>query len=203
MTPHNSFNPRRASLDELPAVVDVLSRAFFADRIYVWMVPDDEQRRRSAHSFFALLVEAFWLHGEIHVAGAGKGAALWLPPAASLVSDDNAEGFTDSLLETTGDEASAARMAEVFVALDAYHPTEPCWYLNFMGADPAAHGQGIGSAILESVLGQADHDGMPAYLEASCPENLKLYERHGFVTMDELTVSDCPALYPMWRRPAS
>jgi hypothetical protein len=42
---------------------------------------------------------------------------------------------------------------------------------------------------------------MPAYLEASSPQNRKLYERHGYETMGELIVSDSPALYPMWRLP--
>lgn len=191
----------RATRDDLPAVVEVLSGAFFADRIFRWIVPDDEQRRRCAYLFYGLLVEAFWLHGEIRVTGAGKGAALWLPPAVSLVPPADAEAFTGSLVATAGDAASVARMSEVFVALDANHPAEPCWYLNFMGIDPAAQGQGLGSALLASVLEQADRDGMPAYLEASSLESRKLYERHGYVTMGELIVSDCPAFYPMWRLP--
>ena len=70
-----------------------------------------------------------------------------------------------------------------------------------MAVDPTAQGQGIGSALLAAVLERADRDGFPAYLEASCPENQRLYERHGFVTVGELNVSDCPALYPMWRPP--
>lgn len=56
--------------------------------------------------------------------------------------------------------------------------------------------------MLTVVLERADRDGFPAYLEASCPENQRLYERHGFVTVGELNVSDCPAIYPMWRSPA-
>lgn len=38
-----------------------------------------------------------------------------------------------------------------------------------------------------------------AYLEASCHENRRLYARHGFQTMRELTVANCPVLYAMWR----
>jgi GNAT superfamily N-acetyltransferase len=71
-----------------------------------------------------------------------------------------------------------------------------------MGVDPAAQGHGIGSAMLAAVLERADREGFPAYLEASCPENQRLYERHGFITVDELNVSDCPAICPIWRSPA-
>ncbi|ORA40148.1 hypothetical protein BST13_01330 [Mycobacterium aquaticum] len=179
----------------------VLSEAFFADRIFRWIIPDDEQRRRCGYLFYEVLVEAFWRNGEIWVAGAGKGAALWLPPGVSLVPPADAETLAARLLATTGGAESTARMAELFAALDAHHPTEPCWYLNFMGIDPAAQGQGLGSALLASALGQADQEGMPAYLEASSPQNRKLYERHGYETMGELIVSDSPALYPMWRLP--
>jgi hypothetical protein len=45
-------------------------------------------------------------------------------------------------------------------------------------------------------------EGSPAYLEATSRRNRALYERHGFVTIGELTVADCPPLYAMWRPPA-
>jgi hypothetical protein len=41
VTSRESIEVRHASHDKLPAVVAVLSRAFFTDRIYCWMVPDD------------------------------------------------------------------------------------------------------------------------------------------------------------------
>lgn len=202
MTTRDSIDARHASRDELPAVVAVLSRAFFGDRIYRWMVPDDAQRRHSARAFYSRFVDACWPHGEVHVAGSGLGAALWLPPGVELVSDEDAEAFGRSLLDSAGDAASSARMGQVLGAVDQHHPPEPCWYLAFMGVDPGAQDQGIGSAMLTTVLERADYDGSPAYLEASCPENQRLYERHGFVTVGELNISDCPAMYPMWRSPA-
>ena len=202
MASRDSMEARHASHDELPAVVAVLSRAFFSDRIYRWTVLDDAQRRRSARAFYSRFVDACWPHGEVHVAGTGIGAALWMPPGVPLVSDEDADAFSRSLLETAGDAASAARMRKVLDVVDEHHPPEPCWYLAFMGVDPAAQGQGIGSAMLTAVLERADRDGLPAYLEASCPENQRLYERHGFVTVGELNVADCPAIYAMWRSPA-
>ncbi len=52
------------------------------------------------------------------------------------------------------------------------------------------------------MLARADREGSPAYLEATSRRNRALYERHGFVTIGELTVADCPPLYAMWRPPA-
>jgi GNAT superfamily N-acetyltransferase len=191
----------RASANERSNVVSVLCRAFFDDRIYRWLVPNDAQRRRSAAIFYSRFVDACWPHGEVYTACGGVGAALWVPPGMNLVADEEAEAFLRDLLESAGDEAASARSAQLFEMLDEHHPEEPCWYLAFMGVDPKAQGQGIGSGLLAAVLSAADRDQAPAYLEASCPENRQLYERHGFRMVRELTVADSPAIYAMWRSP--
>ena len=202
MTTLNAETAHPATDGERSGVVAALCAAFVDDRIYRWMVPDDEQRRGSAAKFYSRFVGACWPHGGVYAAGDGQGAALWLPPGAQLAGDDDAERFVGDLLATCPDEASSQRQAQVFEMLDDNHPTEAHWYLAFMGVHPSGQGRGIGGALLKAVLAQADRDGMPAYLEASCPDNQRLYERHGFQTMRELTVADCPAIYAMWRRPA-
>jgi GNAT superfamily N-acetyltransferase len=203
MTAPDVTDARPAADEERPQVITTLCRAFFDDRIYRWMVPDDDQRRRSAATFYTRFVGACWPHGQVYAGGAGKGAALWVPPSAELVGEHEAEAFTHDLLESAGDDACSARTAQVFALLDEHHPSDPHWYLAFMGVDPSAQGQGIGSALLTAVLAIADRDGSPAYLEASCPENRRLYERNGFELMRELTGSDCPAIYAMWRHPTA
>jgi GNAT superfamily N-acetyltransferase len=202
MTAPDVIYPHPAADEERSQVITTLCRAFFDDRIYRWMVPDDAQRRRSAALFYTRFVAACWPHGAVYAAGAGAGAALWVPPGAELVGEHEAEAFTRELLESAGDDACSGRMAQAFGMLDEHHPVDPHWYLAFMGVDPSAQGQGIGSALLAAVLTRADRDGMAAYLEASCPENRQLYERYGFELVRELTVSDSPAIYAMWRAPS-
>jgi GNAT superfamily N-acetyltransferase len=201
MTAAGAMRAHRATGDQRPQVVTALCRAFFDDRIYRWSVPDDAQRRRSEAIFYSRFVDACWPHGEVYAAGGGAGAALWVPPGEQLVADDEAEAFARDLVESAGDEACSARMEQLFQMLDDHHPADACWYLPFMGVEPSAQGQGIGTRLLAAVLAQADRDQVPAYLEASCPENRRLYERHGFHTVRELTVADSPTLYAMWRPP--
>ena len=201
MSSRDAIEVHLATADELPQVGAVLGRAFFDDRIYRWLVPDDVQRRQSTRAFYSILAEACWPHGAVYVAGSAVGAALWLPPGVAPVDEDSATDFQQSLLATAGSPESAARMMQLQGMLDEHHPLEPCWYLPFMGVDSAHQGRGIGSALLTVVLAQADRDAQPAYLEASSPENQRLYERHGFQTIGELTVSGSPPIYPMWREP--
>jgi len=201
MTAAGVRDAHRATSSERPQVVTALCNAFFDDRIYRWLVPDDAQRRRSAAIFYSRFVDACWPHGGVYAAGAGAGAALWVPPGKQLVPDEQAETFRRELVQSAGDDAASARMAQLFQLVDDNHPVDACWYLAFMGVDPSAQGQGIGTRLLAAVLTQADRDQMPDYLEASSPENQRLYERHGFQTLRELTVADSPAIYAMWRPP--
>jgi GNAT superfamily N-acetyltransferase len=202
VTAAETVEAHRATSDERSNVVAALCNAFFDDRIYRWLVPEGDQRHRSAAIFYSRFVDACWPHGGVYAAAAGAGAALWIPPGNQLVADEQAEAFNRQLVESAGDNASSARMARLFTMLDDNHPADVCWHLAFMGVDPSAQGQGIGTRLLSAVLTQADRDQVPAYLEASCPENRRLYERHGFQTMRELTVADSPVIYAMWRTPA-
>jgi GNAT superfamily N-acetyltransferase len=201
MTAAEMMEAHPAVSDERSQVAKTLASAFFDDRIYRWLVPDDAQRRRSAAIFYARFVDECWPHGAVFAAGAGAGAALWIPPGKQLVADEQAGNFIGDLLASVEDDAAAARMTQLFQMLGGNHPTDDCWYLAFMGVDPSAQGRGLGGQLLAAVLTQADRDRVPAYLEASCPENRRLYERHGFQTIRELAVADSPTIYPMWRTP--
>jgi hypothetical protein len=51
-----------------------------------------------------------------------------------------------------------------------------------------------GSALMRPTLERCDHEGIPAYLEASSERNAALYERLGFQLTTELRVADSPPL---------
>lgn len=194
---------RVAERGDLPQVVATLARAFFDDPINRWIVPDDAQRRQGAPAFWSTFTNACWAHGTVFTAGSESGAALWVPPGKPLVSDSEEEEFQRAVLESAGSAEAADRMADLMTMMAEHHPAEDHWYLPFIGVDPTAQGHGIGSALLRIVLAEADRDGIPAYLEASSPQNQRLYERHGFVSTRQLTVSDAPPIYAMWREPNS
>lgn len=83
------------------------------------------------------------------------------------------------------------------------HPRVPHWYLFAIGVVPEATGRGRGSALLEPVLACCDSERAPAYLEASTPDNARLYARFGFEPRDELELFPGVRVRPMWREPRS
>ena len=82
-----------------------------------------------------------------------------------------------------------------------WHPEEPHWYLPLIGTDPARQGRGYGSALLGEALANCDRQTLPAYLEATSPRNVKLYERHGFEALGTIQEGSSPDITPMLRKP--
>jgi len=80
----------------------------------------------------------------------------------------------------------------------------PHFYLSLSATSAAHRGPGYGLGLLAGNLRRIDEAGMPAYLEASNPANVALYERHGFEVRGSFTLpGDGPEAFTMWREAAS
>ena len=124
------------------------------------------------------------------------GVALWLPPGAAPAE----ELLVSVIRETVSGERRDA-MFSIFEQMDAYHPREAHWHLPLIGVHPDSQGRGVGSALLRQVLDRCDRDSVPAYLEATSPRNVALYQRNGFEKLGGIEVADCPPIVPMLRKP--
>jgi ribosomal protein S18 acetylase RimI-like enzyme len=83
----------------------------------------------------------------------------------------------------------------------AGHPKDPHWYLLALGVDPAHQRKGLGSTLLDPALSRCDAEGVVAYLEASKPENIPFYQRHGFSVTQAMHLPKGPTIYGMRRPP--
>ncbi|WFF06071.1 GNAT family N-acetyltransferase [Micromonospora sp. WMMD1076] len=193
-------NIRRASTADAAVVTAILVEAFMRDPVSGWVFPADDHRARVHPAFFGPFVALALRTGEVHVAGDGLGATLWLPTGEGHDADEGDE--FDEMEAAIGAEAMK-RFSVLDEMMSARHPGEPHWYLPFIAVHPDHHGKGVGSALLRNKLAELDQAGTAAYLEASSPRNAALYERLGFrrrpVTLD---LPEGPSLYPMWRDPA-
>jgi hypothetical protein len=54
---------------------------------------------------------------------------------------------------------------------------------------------------LSHVLNLCDAQKVSAYLEATSPRNVPLYERHGFEPVGSIQVANSPEIIPMLRKP--
>lgn len=199
MTHAATITISRAEATDVSTINGVLAQAFQDDPVFRWIVPDDRARQGALPGVFGAFTEVYVDHGETYVADGEAGAALWVPPGVEPFTEEQGESFGQRMVELLGPEAE--RGFELNQLLEEHHPQDPCWYLQFVGVSPEHQGRGLGSRLLSTVLGRADADGSAAYLEATRPDNRRLYERHGFDTVGELRPTQGPPLWPMWREP--
>jgi GNAT superfamily N-acetyltransferase len=192
---------RKAGREEAASVAGALARAFQTDPVFSWLIPDAGRREAILQPNFELLLRRAWLRHEETYAGAGAaGACVWNPPETWKLGLRQELSLLPRLGRIWG--RSSPRGLRALAKLERGHPSEPHYYLVFMGVDPPSQGRGIGSAMMFPVLSRCDARRIPTYLEASSPRSRALYERHGFDVTEEFDFGgDSPPLWRMWREP--
>jgi len=195
---------RRATTADAKVLVRILADSFQDDPPLMWIIPDPDDRRRLSPGFFRPFVDIVLATGEAHITEGQTGAAMWLDVDITAAAEEDSGELRQFLVSGIG-----AEYAERFFVLDsmfsANHPNhESHAYLLFVGVIPLVQNQGVGGGLLSHRLVGLDEAGRAAYVEASSPRNAALYARLGFSPMgDPIKLPDGPALYPMWRPPAS
>lgn len=91
---------------------------------------------------------------------------------------------------------TGGRLFAGFEGLAALHPSQPHWYLMFVGIDPVLQSSGVGTRLLAPVLERADMENVLCYLETPFERTQSFYERLGFELRSESQPFDAPA--PVW-----
>ncbi|MET7737950.1 GNAT family N-acetyltransferase [Streptomyces sp. NPDC005402] len=192
---------RTAGSSDRELVTRLLDSAFQDDPVSGWIFPGEEYRRTTHPRLMAAFVDIVMAEGRVDVTEDGTACALWLPvPADGGEEMDGEDGFA-ALREALDPgneriELIGRLTAEVHPAGRAHE------YLWMIGVAPERQGEGLGTALIGSVLERCDREGVPAYLEASSARSRGLYERLGFELVERpLDLPDGPQMWPMWREP--
>jgi GNAT superfamily N-acetyltransferase len=195
---------RLATLEDRDLVARIAAEGFFDDPVLSWVCRDESQRLDQIVNIMGGLFDDIVPdRGTVHVLDAAC-TALWrrpdfdqVRPASERMQD--AEPVQDAPNLFSDEEVE--RLIILGSLMAEGHPHERHWYLNVVSTLPSRQGKGLGSAILQPVLADADAEGWPCYLESSNPRNVSLYLRHGFVETGQLPLPDGPSLIQMWREP--
>jgi GNAT superfamily N-acetyltransferase len=190
---------RRATPADVPALAQMLARAFLDDPVAEWSCRPDALRPRVLERFNSARLGHLLPEHEVWTTPELATAALWAPPARWRTTVRQDLELARCLLHPRL-LARAPLIGRGLLGLERHHPPHPPhWYLAVLGTDPAAQGQGLGSAVLAPVLAQCDADGVGAYLESSKERNIDFYARHGFRVTAELDLPRGPRMWAMWR----
>jgi GNAT superfamily N-acetyltransferase len=193
----------RLDLDESAVVA---ARAFYSDPFFEYLEPRPLLRARGVALFFRAAVEA--LGPERRVLGArdreGRllGVAAWAPPGTYPPPARAQVRELASALRAFGPRPRAlVDGSKYLLAIDRAHPKDELWYLLLLVADPSRQRSGIGTALQQPILDEADEAGLDCYLETQKEENLPYYRRFGYEVVRELhPVRAGPPLWTMRRR---
>ncbi|UQU61351.1 GNAT family N-acetyltransferase [Couchioplanes caeruleus] len=192
MTPIRSATP-----DEIPAVGRLIAQSFDHLPQNRSLVPDENDRLPVMTEFFTFLTGSAPASGRVDViedaAGGLAATAVWFDRTREMPEID---AYEQRLSALTG------RWLPHFEALDEvfekHHPEEPHWHLAFLAVHPDHQGAGLGSALMQHTHERID---VPAYLEATNEDNIRLYERHGYTRMSpfDIRLPDDTPFFRMWR----
>jgi ribosomal protein S18 acetylase RimI-like enzyme len=192
---------RSARAEEVPAVGELIAVAFDDLAANAYLVPPPADRVPVMAGFFALLTEVAAEHGRIDVVDGPSGlagTAVWFDYTAEMPEP---AGYDPRLAALAGPYRAH------FDALDhlfaAHHPHPAHWHLAFLAVHPASQRAGLGGALMRRTHHDLDRSGVPAYLEATNEDNIRLYRRHGYADMVpfEINLPDGAPFFRMWRDP--
>jgi GNAT superfamily N-acetyltransferase len=190
---------RAAGAGDREGIVRVLDTAFQGDPVSGWVFPEPAHRRVAHPRLMAAFTDIVLAEGRVDLAEDGAACALWLSVPADPHDDDDAD--TAVQLRETVDPGNE-RVEQIARLTAAVHPSGRAHaYLWMIAAAPDRQGEGLGTALVQSVLDRCDRENLPAYLEASNARSRRLYERLGFVDRPVLDLPDGPRMWPMWREP--
>ncbi len=173
---------RQATSTERNSVVHTLTLAFAADPVNRWYLPDAHRYLTSFPQIAEQLALPALDAGTCFVTENLEDAALWYPPG---VGPD--EALLGNLFMQSAPTQLAEALGTFLEALEHYHPDdEDCWYLPLIGVDPAHQGKGLGAVLMKHATDLIDDRGALSYLESSTPQNISLYERHGFESTGQI-----------------
>jgi GNAT superfamily N-acetyltransferase len=187
---------RPATRVDADAVASCLGAAFAQDPVWTWAVGAKASRVVRAITAVGATQEP----EHFTMTDGGTAVAWWHPPGQWKMSPRDILRLLPKVLPIS--PVGGVQLLRLSAAIDKVHPSEPHFYLGYLGARPEAQGQGHGAVALSLGLQQADDAGVPCYLESSNPRNLSFYRRHGFVDRPLMPLpKGCPTITPMWREP--
>ena len=194
---------RQATAVDTQALAQMLARSFAQEEFWTWMVGTHAGMLQRLEKGFATQIRRFGLpYGHVWCGTQYEGAALWSPPNSWTLGLLQQVQLLPEFIQLVGIKRLWA-VSRVVDAIQAAHPTTPHYYLQVLGVDPTAQGQGWSKPLMQVVLSKADHERMPCYLETATFSNLALYRRFGFEvthTHDALPYG-APTMWSMWREP--
>lgn len=191
---------RQVTEADIDAVALTLAKAFEDDPVKLFLTGGKALTPERTTPFFTAFQKIQLPHGLVFTTPGFEAASVWAPPGEWKIPFTTIVRHSPAFLKLYG--LRFFPNLQVLTDMEKVHPTEPHYYLEIIGTDPAHQGKGFGSQLMTPVLERADREGVGAYLESSKESNVPFYSRFGFKVTRELQHRrNGPTMWLMWRDP--
>lgn len=193
---------RTAGGADREVIAELLDKAFHDDPVSTWIFPEEADRRSRHPLLMGAFLDIVLAEGRVDVTEDGAACALWLSmPAHEPESGDEEPDEGPAALREAIDPGNERIELVGRITAEVHPGGRAHEYLWLIAVAPERQGEGLGTALVESVLDRCDREGRAAYLEASNPRSRALYESLGFTVTSTVRLPDGPEMWPMWRDP--
>jgi hypothetical protein len=178
--PSSRVIPLKASHTQ--ALAGVLSRAFYEEPYFTYMVPDENERRSVLPGFLNAILDVSRLDGESYTTPDVEGGAVWISPdhTSTFERSVRARLRSTNFTLSTPSFRRCVRLSTRLEQVREQLSRSPHWYLIALGLDPTNERASIRPALLQPVLSRADAEGSYCYLETLQERSLSFYDAQGF-----------------------
>jgi len=195
----------RLSWRDVRRAADLAARAYDDDPLYAYMLPNAARRATGLARMHRTVLghlsagERLWSVRDDE--GRIIAVALWVTPGAyPLPLRVQVAQLYGALATFRGHGGGLRRSIAYQRRLLEDHPREPHWYLWLIVVDPLHQHRGIGTALMELGLREADRAHVGVYLETQSAPNVDYYRRFGFSLNDTVQPTpEGPPIFTMWR----
>jgi len=179
---------------------EVLSASFFDYPMFTFYFPDPQRRTRYLPWYFKNILRTALRYGAVNTTPDVSGVIFTLPPGHTKISiwEYIQCGFLLTSFMLGFRNYKRSMECEDFVGATQIElmKNRPHYYLWGLAVDPRQKAQGIGAALMQPLLAQANTQKMPIYLETHDEKNVRYYQKHGF----DLLYTTCIPKYqlPIW-----
>jgi hypothetical protein len=186
---------------ESDAAAALLAESFFDSPLFLFAFPSERERRFALPVLFRAIVDDALRYGRIEAAYADRmvGALLWYPPGAyPMTLRRELRGLGSYLRVLARSPLGVLRLYRAQAAFDRLRPSTPHCHGYFLGGQT---GMRTGAALSRRMLGDADANHWPVYLETQDPRAVALYRRLGCVVLQDGVeiLPGAPPTWTMWR----
>ena len=189
----NSSKLIRLTQVEIKQAAKMLAEVFDDDPVYVYFMPDEDERRNKLYHHFALRLKHCISCGEIYATSPNmEGIAMWFPPDYSKLTLPKillwgTLSILPALFSSSGRKAISRQMSvnNYFNSLHSQIIFSNHWFLSSIGVNPRFQKRGYASALLKPMLSKFENENSFCFLDTQKEENIPLYEHFGFKIVKE------------------